>query len=89
MDFDHIWSQIEDIAVKTVLIALPEMREDFNKIAEYSCYNTYKLLGYDLMIDKDLKVHLIEVNGRPELKDHVLDKTVNRPMVTLEKNIFE
>ena len=80
-DFESIWAQIEDIAIKTVLVALPEMRQDFLKIAEYSSYNTYKLLGYDLMIDNDLQVHLLEVNGRPELKDHVLDKAVNRPMV--------
>ena len=27
------------------------------------------------------KVHLMEVNSRPELKDDIIDKTVNRPMV--------
>ena len=27
------------------------------------------------------KVHLMEVNARPELKDDIIDKTVNRPMV--------
>ena len=50
-------------------------------MTEYSNYNTYKLLGYDMMISNDLKVHVLEVNGRPQLQDHVLDKAVNRPML--------
>ena len=33
------------------------------------------------MIDNDLKVHVLEVNGRPQLQSHVLDKAVNRPML--------
>ncbi len=28
-DFDYIWEQIEDIVVKSVLVALPEMRREF------------------------------------------------------------
>ena len=34
-----------------------------------------------MMIDNDLKVHVLEVNGRPQLQSHVLDKAVNRPML--------
>ena len=34
-----------------------------------------------MMIDNDLKVHVLEVNGRPQLQNHVLDKAVNRPML--------
>ena len=34
-----------------------------------------------MMIDNDLKVHMLEVNGRPQLQSAVLDKAVNRPML--------
>ena len=33
------------------------------------------------MIDNDMKVHVLEVNGRPQLQNHCLDKAVNRPML--------
>lgn len=45
-------------------------------------YNCYKLLGFDLLLDEDLKVHVIEANARPALLDDQLDKAVNRPMVS-------
>ena len=43
--------------------------------------NSFFFPGYDMMIDNDLKVHVLEVNGRPQLQSHVLDKAVNRPML--------
>jgi hypothetical protein len=85
-DFDYIWKQIEEIVVKSILVALPEMRREFHEMADLYTYNTYKLLGYDMLIDNDLKVHMIEVNGRPALLEHVLDKAVNRPMVKYQLN---
>jgi len=80
-DFDYIWNQIEEAVIKSILIALPEMRREYSEMVDISCYNSYKLLGYDMMIDNDLKVHVLEVNGRPQLKNDVLDKAVNRPML--------
>ena len=44
-------------------------------------YNCYKLLGFDLLFDADLRVHVIEVNARPQLLDDLVDRAVNRPMV--------
>ena len=35
-----------------------------------------------MLIDKDLKVHVIEVNGRPQLQNAIIDKAVNRPMLS-------
>ena len=35
-----------------------------------------------MMIDNDLKVHVLEVNGRPQLQNAVIDKSVNRPMLS-------
>ena len=65
---DYIWHQIEAAVVKTILVALPEMRKEFQETADLFNYNTYKILGYDMLIDDDLNVHVIEVNGRPQLQ---------------------
>ena len=65
---DYIWRQIEAAVVKTILVALPEMRKEFHETADLFNYNTYKILGYDMLIDDDLNVHVIEVNGRPQLQ---------------------
>ena len=65
---DYIWRQIEATVVKTILMALPEMRKEFHETADLFNYNTYKILGYDMLIDDDLNVHVIEVNGRPQLQ---------------------
>ena len=46
-----------------------------------SRYNCYKLLGFDLLLDSNLKVHVIEVNARPQLLDDLVDRAVNRPMI--------
>ena len=48
-----------------------------------SRYNCYKLLGFDLLLDADLRVHVIEVNARPQLLDDLVDRAVNRPMVSM------
>ena len=42
---DFIWKQIESAVVKTILCALPEMRNEFKEMVEFSAYNTYKILG--------------------------------------------
>ena len=81
-DFEYIWNQIEDAVVKSILIALPDMRKEFQEMVDLSTYNTYKMLGYDMMIDNNLKVHVLEVNGRPQLQNAVIDKAVNRPMLS-------
>ena len=49
----------------------------------HSRYNCYKLLGFDLLLDADLRVHVIEVNARPQLLDDLVDRAVNRPMVSM------
>lgn len=65
------------IQIKKILF-----RREYLELADTTCYNSYRLVGYDLLIDNNLKVHLIEVNSKPQLSDAVLDKAVNRPMVS-------
>ncbi len=56
---DHIVPRIKDIIIDTILA----VRDDIKKTSG-SCF---ELLGYDFMIDEDLRVWLIEVNTNPYL----------------------
>ena len=46
---EYIWQQIEDAVIKTILVALPEMRKEFHEMETISAYNTYKILGVVLL----------------------------------------
>ena len=46
--FEYIWDQIEEAVVKSILVALPDMRKEYQEMVDVSTYNTYKLLGKTL-----------------------------------------
>ena len=50
----HFSAQVEDVVIKSLLSSHSCMLQDFRAKAK-SSYNSYKLLGYDLMMDRDLK----------------------------------
>ncbi len=55
-EMSMVWSQVEDVVIKSILCGHSSMLKDFRaKAGAKSSYNAYKLLGYDLMLDKDLK----------------------------------
>ncbi|KAL3316153.1 Tubulin polyglutamylase ttll4 [Cichlidogyrus casuarinus] len=66
VDCDEIWSSICAICVKSVAsIAIRG-----GKLVERYCkspYQVHQLLGFDLLIDKNHKVWLLEVNNTPSL----------------------
>ena len=106
-----------DVTFPIIILSFSETCSDFIEASPKSMYNCYKLLGFDVLVDNNLKVligvskvneliimsynilkrtkttlvstslfskvHLMEANARPELKDDIIDKTVNRPMVCL------
>ena len=66
IDFQKIWDQMADIAIKSILavrdLFLAEIEKNGTKDR-----NHFKLFGYDYLVDENLKVHLIEINSRPSL----------------------
>ena len=66
IDYQKIRQQMADIAIKSILavrdLFLEKIEENGTKDR-----NHFKLFGYDFLVDEDLKVHLIEINGRPSL----------------------
>lgn len=76
-----MWSQIEDLVIKSILVGLSSIRQEFHQRVK-SSYNCYKMFGYDILLDSGLKPHLMEVNSRPAALSDKLDAAVNRPMVS-------
>ena len=66
IDYNKIRKQMIDISIKSILavrdLFLEKIEDNGTKDR-----NHFKLFGYDFLLDENLKVHLIEVNGRPSL----------------------
>jgi len=88
VDPEPIWKKIEDIVIKSILSALAKLKSAFREQAS-SAYSCYKLLGYDVLLDRNLNPHLIEVNSIPSLaaKPDTIDSYVKNPLVSEMFNI--
>ena len=66
LDWSSVWREIKVLSVKTVLAGHYDMISAFeaSNVSEYSCY---KLFGFDVIIDQDLKPVLLEVNSFPSM----------------------
>ncbi|OTF82330.1 tubulin polyglutamylase TTLL1-like protein [Euroglyphus maynei] len=81
LDVDHIWQQIIDLIIKTVISAesniLTLLKQNLKN--RRSCF---ELLGFDIILDENLKLWLLEVNITPSLRaDSVLDFSVKNQLV--------
>lgn len=63
----QIWSKIKDIAIKTLISAEPSLTEAWKK-ASMSTYNFYQLFGFDVLLDKEYRPWLLEVNNLPSME---------------------
>ena len=66
INWRKIWKEIEGICVKTVLCGHFDMTVGYEDCAA-SDYNCYKLFGFDVMLDEELKPWLLEVNSFPSM----------------------
>jgi tubulin polyglutamylase TTLL5 len=73
LDVPNVKRQIDDIIIKTIL----SMENSVNQACEmYVPFknNCFQVFGFDVLIDNDMKVWLIEVNLSPSLScDSPLD----------------
>lgn len=77
-----LWSRIYDLIIKTLLCSENYIVQSMKK---YNCNRTncYELLGFDVLIDSDLKPWLLEVNISPSLAtDAPLDMSIKSTLVT-------
>ncbi len=55
VDLDLLWSRIYDIIIKSILSIDSIVINNFKKIGFEKNVNCFELLGYDILIDSDLK----------------------------------
>ena len=56
-----MWDKTKDVCVKTVMCGQKQMKTQFADQIQ-SEYNCYKLWGFDVFLDEDLKPWLLEVS---------------------------
>ena len=92
----HVWQQADDVIVKTLIAAEPRLRRRaFQRQRACAAVRPFELFGFDLLIDADQRVWLLEVNTLPSLESSSsLDYDVKSNVITdffnmLQIELFE
>jgi tubulin polyglutamylase TTLL5 len=82
IDMNLFWSRIFDLVIKTILSAESHIFAAVKKTCVHRS-TCFELLGYDVLIDSDLKPWLIEVNLSPSLAvESPLDVTIKTNLIS-------
>ena len=79
-----IWNGIKKICAKTVIAIAPILLHNYNSCQSDDPYNQmcFEILGFDIMIDSNLKPYLLEVNHSPSFRtDYPIDEHVKGNLI--------
>ncbi|XP_072138252.1 tubulin polyglutamylase ttll6-like isoform X1 [Mobula birostris] len=81
-----VWTDIEDVIVKTLISAYPILKHNYRTCFSNHFCACFEILGFDILMDHNLKPWLLEVNHSPsfttdsrldrEVKDNLLYDTI-------------
>jgi tubulin polyglutamylase TTLL6/13 len=75
----RMWRDVQALLIKTIIATLPPMQTCYSALfpGDASGARTFQLLGFDVMLDSQLRPWLIEVNRNPSLRcDSPLDQKI-------------
>lgn len=84
-DVEKLWHRIDDVIIKTVISAYPVLKHSYS-----ACFPNHdimpaccELLGTDIILDRKLNPHILEVNHSPSFHtDTALDCEVKESLLT-------
>ena len=65
IDYDDIFAKIKDLCVKTLISVETQIASNMRSIKQKN--NCFEVYGFDVLIDRDFKPWLLEVNVAPSL----------------------
>lgn len=83
-DVDKMWADIDDVIIKTLISSHSVLKHNYrtcfpNHIKGSACF---EILGFDVMLDRKLRPHVLEVNHSPSFNtDSDLDKEIKSALI--------
>ena len=68
-DIDKLWNDIDNVIVLSIISGINYLRKNANEQCPgYGINRCFQIIGFDILLDKNLKPYILEINYRPSLK---------------------
>ncbi|UJR08124.1 hypothetical protein I4U23_012400 [Adineta vaga] len=83
-DINKLWADIDDIIIKTLISAHSVLKHNYRACFphHYRGSACFEILGFDILLDRKLKPHVLEVNHSPSFTtDSKLDRDIKDALI--------